>query len=210
MGKVPSSNSPGYKKLRERADAALGRFKEEPWMEFKATQPWKDLKWTLTRTAVGMGNLRDGGSIIIGVSESGDWNATGINAHHLSSYDVDGIKDHMNSYISPDIKIDVVVHAYQEKEFLIISVSEFQDAPFLCRKDSPRDIPNPFNKGCVYIRPLGGRARTNKILDARDMHDLLELAAEKRSRRFLEAAKRLGMSIKSTDREEFNRELGGL
>ena len=51
-----------------------------------------------------------------------------------------------------------------------------------------------------------------KILSAEDMHDLLELAAEKRARRILEVAHRIG--LKPTEIESatkrFDEELGGL
>ena len=41
-----------------------------------------------------MGNLRDGGIIIVGVSERGEtWDIDGISEEHRSTYDVDTITD---------------------------------------------------------------------------------------------------------------------
>ena len=43
-----------------------------------------------------------------------------------------------------------------------------------------------------------------------DMHGLLELAAEKRARRILEVAHRIGLKPTDTDRQRFDDDLGGL
>jgi len=64
-------------------------------------------------------------------------------------------------------------------------------------------------EGAVYIRPPG-LARTTRIMNASQMHDLLELAAEKRARRLLEVSRRVGLVPTSTSKEHFDKELEGL
>lgn len=63
--------------------------------------------------------------------------------------------------------------------------------------------------GEFYVRPAG-RPRTTKVTSADDMHELLELAAEKRARRILEVAHRIGLKPSETDTQRFDDELGGL
>ena len=54
-------------------------------------------------------------------------------------------------------------------------------------------------------------AKTKMVTDAREMHWLLELAAEKRARSFLETARRVGMEISvGSAPDPFAQELGGL
>ncbi len=79
MGAIPTSDMPGHAKLHERVLNALDRCQESKGVDFKESAPWDNLKWQLIRTAIAMGNLRDGGIIVIGASERGDsWDLTGI------------------------------------------------------------------------------------------------------------------------------------
>lgn len=75
-----------------------------------------------------MGNLRDGGIIVIGASEYGDtWELTGIEDTHLSTYDVDDIIDAVTKYASPPIKIEIVLVNYRNgKNFLAFQVHELR------------------------------------------------------------------------------------
>ena len=59
------------------------------------------------------------------------------------------------------------------------------------------------------MRPAG-KPRTTKVASAEEMHDLLELAAEKRARRILEVAHRIGLKPTETANQRFDEELGGL
>jgi hypothetical protein len=47
-------------------------------------------------------------------------------------------------------------------------------------------------------------------MNASQMHDLLELAAEKRARRILEVSRRVGLVPEETAAKRFEKELGGL
>jgi len=64
-------------------------------------------------------------------------------------------------------------------------------------------------EGAVYVRPPG-IAKTTRVTNAYQMHDLLELAAEKRARRLLEVTRRLSLEPKPSATERFNEELGEL
>ena len=210
MGAIPASNMPGHAKLHQRVCNALDRCQESTNVDFKASAPWGDLKLTLIRTAMAMANLRDGGVIVIGVSESGDaWDRTGIQPEHLATYDVDDIIDGVNKYASPPVQLEIVIVTYQnERPFLAIQVHEFVDTPVVCKRNAP-DGNTKLVAGEVYVRPLGV-PKTTKILSADDMHELLELAAEKRARKLLEVARRVGFRPPKATTQRFDEELGDL
>jgi hypothetical protein len=154
-----------------------------------------------------MGNLRDGGIVIVGVSERGDtYELTGILPEHLDTYDVDVVIDVINAYCSPYVDLDLVLVEYSNgQRFLTLQARPFHDTPLVCKKNGP----NGLVEGDIYIRPPG-MARTTKITNAGQMHDLLELAAEKRARRILEVSQRVGLVPSATSASLFERELGGL
>lgn len=210
MGAIPTSDMPGHAKLHQRVCNALDRCQESTNVDFKASAPWDDLKFTLIRTVMAMANLRDGGVIVIGASESGDaWDLTGIQPEHLATYDVDDIIDGVNKYASPPVQLAIVIVTYQnEKRFLALQVHEFVDTPVVCKRNAS-DGNKKLVAGEVYVRPLGV-PKTTKVLSADDMHELLELAAEKRARRLLEVAHRVGFRPPEAATQRFDEELGDL
>jgi len=210
MSAIPTSNMLGHKKLHDRVNNALDRCQESKSVDFKESASWNELKWQLIRTIIAMGNLRDGGIIVIGASERGDtWELTGIDDTHLNTYDVDDIIDAVTKYASPPIRIEIVLVNYRNgKDFLAIQVHEFSDTPFVCKNNGP-DNYKKLRTGEFYVRPAG-KPRTTKVTSADDMHELLELAAEKRARRILEVAHRIGLKPSETDSKRFDDELGGL
>jgi len=94
----PDSKLPYYADLRERISLALSRCQEQTWLDFKESQPWEVLRWRLLKTMMGIANLRDGGLIIVGVSERGTvWDPTGIEEAHLALFDYDDIMDQLRA-----------------------------------------------------------------------------------------------------------------
>src|SRR5437773_2911406 len=95
----PTTQMSGYADLKGRIALALGRCQEQPWLDFKESQPWDVLRWRLLKTIMGMANLRDGGLILVGVAERGtSWELTGITTDHLGCYDYDDISDQLSKY----------------------------------------------------------------------------------------------------------------
>ena len=69
----------------------LGR--EERFLEYKGSAPWCHIKTKIIRTAMAMANCRDGGTVIIGVSQmGGGFIPDGVPANHLDTYDADEIQ----------------------------------------------------------------------------------------------------------------------
>ena len=207
MCALASSDMPGHRVLHDRVTNALDTCVETQGVDFKQSAPWAALQYKLAKTAMAMGNLRDGGVVVIGVSDHGaSWNLTGITQADLATYDVDVVVDAINRYASPPITVNLVTVEYDGKMFLALEVREFPDTPFVCKKDGPPQ--SGLERGMICVRPPGV-AQTTRVRSADDLHDLLELAAEKRARAFIEMAHRVGFSA-GAPAKPFDDELGGL
>jgi predicted HTH transcriptional regulator len=209
MGAIPSTDMPGHRTLRDRVSLALGRCQETQSVDFKESAPWEALQWKIIATCMAMANLRDGGIIVIGASERGStWGLTGVSGECLGTYDVDAVIDRVNAFASPPLELDIVTHCCEDgKTLLVLRVREFSETPIVCRKNGPGG--KGLREGAVYVRPPG-MARTTVVTNAAQMHELLELAAEKRARRILEVSRRVGMVPGTSDRQRFDEELEGL
>ena len=206
MGAFPTSDMPGHKRLHERVTLALDTCQELEDVDFKESQPWSELQLRIIKTSLAMANLRDVGIIVIGVSERGQtWALTGITAKELATFDVDKIIAKINAFASPHVDIDIVLVSHRDVQYLAIQVHEFSDTPIVCRKNGDRGLV----EGGLYIRPPG-KAQTTRAMNAPQMDDLLELAAEKRARRILEVAGRVGLVPRVPAGSLFDRELAGL
>lgn len=207
---LPTSDMNGYAQLRERVILALDRCQEQQWLDFKESQPWDELKWWLIKTIMAMANLRDGGLIVVGVSERGDtWNLQGVSSSDLSSYDYDDIIDQVTKYASPHIRVDIVLHRHDDgNEYLVFLIHQFTETPVVCKKNSPDGLRerDRFSAGDFFVRPPG-KPQTEKVTDASRLHDLLELAAENRARRMLEVAHRVGLVPSESSEQQFDAEL---
>lgn len=200
----------GHRRLHERVVAALERCQESQAVDFKESSEWDAVKHRVIRTVMAMSNLRDGGVIIVGVSERGTtWDLSGIATEHLATYDADDIIDAINKFASPPLEVEVVLVTYAGGvHFLAIQVAEFDESPCVCKRTSVGNA-KPFAPGDVYVRPPG-KAQTKRVSGAQEMADLLELAAEKRARRMIETGHRIGMAPAIGGAGPFDEELGGL
>lgn len=209
MSAIPKTDLPGYEALRNRIDAAFRFLKESRSIDFKQSVKWEDYKIKFTETIMAMSNLRDGGIIIIGISEENDdWKLKGITDQDLTTYDPDYMIDFVNKYASPVVNFDVVRHDVDKLQFLIISIREFESEPVVCKRDYKKDL----RRGTIYIRPIG-KPETRAIQNAEELRELLDIAVEKKMRRFAGQIERIYGS-KSTsyqqDQEKFDQELGDL
>jgi hypothetical protein len=199
---------PGHRAIHDRVYAALDTCVESQAVDFKESADMATLQYKLVKTALAMANLRDGGVVVIGASERAEtWDLTGVADEHLATYDVDELTDAINRYASPPLTVELIVVPYRNgSRFLTVQVREFGETPIVCKRDGPHG--SGLKQGVLYVRPAGV-ARTSEVRTAEDMHDLLDLAAEKRARRILETARRIGMEPPSRTRP-FDEELEGL
>jgi predicted HTH transcriptional regulator len=208
MAPVPDSTLAGYAFLRERVDSFLDLLSEGRNLDFKESQPYDVLKHKIIKAALAMSNIRNGGLVIIGVSERGSqWSLDGISPADLATYDVDVMLDHIHVHASPEVGIDVVTHVRDGKTFLVISIREFQSDIVICRKNGPQG--EGIEKGRVYTRPAG-KAQSRVVETSEEMREITDLAAEKKARQMIAAAERVGMVGAPEAEQKFNEELGDL
>lgn len=209
MAAIPTTDLQGYEVLRNRIDAALQLLKENSAVDFKQSIKWDDYKIKFTETIMAMSNLRDGGIVILGVSEENDnWQLEGIKDEDLATYDTDNMIDFVNKYASPPVNFDVVLHKVDNIQFLTINIHEFESEPVICKRDYNKGL----RKGFIYIRPIG-KPETRPIKNAEEMRELLDIAVEKKMRRSVVQLERIYGSKPAThqqDQEKFDQELEGL
>jgi len=208
MSAIPNSNLPGHNQLHGRVIGALDLCQESQDIDFKESCNWGNLKLQITRTSMAMANLRDGGVIIIGVSErDGEWQLQGIQDAHLETYDEDEANDFVNRYASPSLRLELVLVEHRDRKFLAVKVPEFERLPVICKRNGENI--RKLKEGSIYIRQPG-KPQTTQANRAEDISQLIELAAEKRAKEIISVSRRIGMVPIESDREAFDDELDGL
>lgn len=194
----------------------LGFGYEQRGVEFKGPGPLKDahLLARVARAALGMANRRDGGLVIVGVSDSqGTLDPVGLSATDLTTWKYDDVAATLAPYADPSISFDLEVTEHDRKDFVVLSIHEFEDVPVLCRRGYNTNKKTVLREGACYVRSRH-KPETSEIPSQAEMRDLLELAAEKRLRAYVAMAQRAGLHIGETsvasDDEAFNRQLGEL
>ncbi len=145
---------------------------------------------------MGMANNRDGGIIAIGVDEQkGTLVPTGLTPDEEKSWKYDDLLVGLSKYTDPPADFDVDGVEMSGKQFIVVRVHEFDDVPILCAVDYQSDLEKlVLRKGACYVRSRG-RRETTEIPSQTEMRDLLELATEKRLRRFLATAEAAGIKV---------------
>ncbi len=145
-------------------------------LEYKECLPWKALRLKITKAALAMANLEDGGRIMVGVKEVGDAKKptpVGLSEEDTNTYDKDTVTEFLNEYADPYIDADVDVFPYGAKHFVVISVSEFADVPVICKKGS-----KGITRGQMYVRPRR-KAESVPVPTAAEFREVLDRAIDK-------------------------------
>lgn len=158
----------------------------------------------VTRAALSMANLRDGGHIIIGVDDKDPVAMLpGLSAEDLASWlSYDDVSRKLAEYADPPLHFDIAARALSTgADVALLQVHEFADIPVLCAKDFPEVL----RKGACYVRPRRV-PETAEIPSAVEMRDLLQLATEKALRAFVETAARSGIELVTPEQADDVRE----
>lgn len=185
---------------------------ERRGVEFKGPGPRsnRQLFAKVVRAVLGMANRRDGGLVVIGVQDNGGvLDPVGLDAAALRTWRYDDVAAALATYAVPSVDFDLETSEHQGKRYVLLRVREFEDIPVLCKKD----YEGVLRDGACYVRSRR-KPETAEIPSEADMRDLLELATEKRLRRFLAQARaaRLDLSAGAlpTDQDLFDKQLGDL
>jgi len=83
----------------------LKNFNEDRHTEFKKGILWSELKYKITKAVLGLGNLQDGGLIIVGISEDENCRSTleGMTKEVSNTFKIDDIMSCVNEYADPPV-----------------------------------------------------------------------------------------------------------
>lgn len=188
--------------------------REERYLEYKRSLNWGDAqaKAKITRTILGMSNIRDGGTIVIGVAQDGEnFVPEGATPADLESFAQDTVAEWVNGYADPFAEVSVSRVSHEHTAFVVIQVAEFTEIPVVCKQNGPFAL---LKRGAIYTRSRR-KHETVEIPSQVEMRELLDVSIEKGFRRLIERLRRAGISMTdvaglSRDREEFERQVGGL
>nr|MDO8099996.1 ATP-binding protein [Candidatus Njordarchaeota archaeon] len=182
-------------------------------LEFKAPMRWdSDLtKAKITKAAISMTNIRDGGRIIIGVEErpKGVFNNIGVTQEVASTYNLDDISGFINGYADPYVGVHLDQTTCDGKTYVVIAVDEFEEMPVICKRDYPKA---GLQRGKIYWRSRG-KNECSEVMSTVEMREIVDLAVDKSTRKLLERLKRIGLeTLESTvsDERKFLDQLGDL
>ena len=166
----------------------------------------------VVKAVLGMANIREGGTIIIGVSEGEDsLNQVGLEPADLSTWSYDNFADQLARYADPGISFELETKEYDGKKYVLIKVEEFGEIPVLCKKA----YEGVLRVGACYVRTRR-KPETSELPTQTEMRELLDMATEKGVRRYLDQLRRLGIisiapvTTEAANEGLFNQELGEL
>ena len=148
--------------------------------EYKSDMPWECLKYNITKAALAISNLQNGGFIIIGIDENKighpKYHLSGMSKEHAETYNQDDVSDFVNKYAEPHIDIELKKFFDKVRNifFIIIQISEFKDIPIICKKS----YPSVLTRGQIYIRS-SRKIQSTSELTVSDMGELIERAIDK-------------------------------
>ncbi len=162
----------------------------------------------VARAAMAMGNLRDGGLVIVGIDD-GQLAAMqpGLNAAQLADWtDFDKVSAALGKYSDPPVSFEI--HAFSlssSADVVVLEVEEFEHDVHVCKKSFQGVLVD----GHTYVRPRG-QPRSVLPPTSADMRELHDLAVDKGAREFVRragaAGVRLNVTPPATAREDADRE----
>ncbi|HYA41798.1 MAG TPA: ATP-binding protein [Syntrophobacteraceae bacterium] len=181
--------------------------------EFKASFPWSkktagETMARVTKTILAMSNMRDGGTIVIGVAEpipgTTLWRQIGVSPGDLETFSFDAVADFVRRYAEPAATFNFAIFGFESLKYVEIAVVGFQEVPIICRANY-KDI---LSESAIYVRPRSGRPRSEPVSNFSDMRELLDLAVERGISKFLRmqhVTRRPGLS----DEQQFENQIKG-
>lgn len=170
----------------------------------------------VARAVLGMTNRLDGGYVVVGVVDNGGVpNPVGFaDARDIAAWTRDTLADKVAPLVDPSVDFDLEHRSYQGRQFVLITVREFDETPVLCRttKQAPNNGDQVLREGALYVRSRR-KPETVEVRTSQEMRDLLDLALQKRLRSFVRLAQAAGLDAEGaspSDDEKFAAQLADL
>ncbi|MBM4453821.1 MAG: ATP-binding protein, partial [Chloroflexi bacterium] len=156
--------------------------REERNLEYKSSMSWQatSTKAKIAKSVMAMANIPDGGAIVIGVVKEGEtYNPRGMEQDHVSSFRQDDVMEYINQkYADPYVELTVRTVDRDNKQFVVIQVSEFGQLPIICRNDGLENL----LRGAIFTRSRV-KHETIQVRSQTEMREILDLAVDKEIRR---------------------------
>ena len=183
---------------------------EQRDVEFKGPGRADDRRFfaTVVRAVLGMANLRDGGRVIIGVSEQANLEVKGLDEAELATWKFDYVSARLFEHADPMVVFRVEQATSEDRRCVVVNVEEFADIPALCKRDFPRTL----RRGACYVRGVR-QIETVEVSSEQEMRELLDRAITKGVDKFVARARASGLLVPAiemtrvTDSEQFDRPL---
>lgn len=162
-------------------DDLLASPHERPNLEVKAPGPLSNkgaFSARAVRAVLGLANLRDGGTLVVGVTERPQGQGLirqGLTAADLGTWDNDRLATIVNNYADPSVELTVHHVALDGKELVAVRVRPFRETPTICTRDWRHNNDLILRKGALYVRSLR-KTETAEISTSEDMRQLLQIA----------------------------------
>ncbi|WP_280314731.1 AlbA family DNA-binding domain-containing protein [Nocardia wallacei] len=181
-------------------------------VEFKCSGAVSEKRYVakVARAVLGMGNLRDGGHVLLGVAEQPDGTPelVGLDDGHVDGWsNYDRIADALAVYADPPVSFESrIVEMPDGVKLAVLQVDAFTDVPHLCAKSFNDGTNEILRKGALYVRK-SGKPATSEIASHAEMREILEIATQNSLRRFIATAHRAGVSLSEpTSEDPFGKE----
>jgi predicted HTH transcriptional regulator len=152
-------------------------------VEFKRSADFPSLQFRITKTAMAMANLRDGGMIIVGVAQDQQrqFVVEGIDATNEATFVQEAVYELVNRYASPPVELRVMPLDHDGKLFIIIDIQPFERTPVVCKRNTPDGTrgKDQMHKGDFFVR-TGSPVSTQPVQSDAMMHEVLEFAVIRR------------------------------
>jgi predicted HTH transcriptional regulator len=151
----------------------------------------------VARAALSLGNLRNGGHVIIGIDDKRpDAMLPGLDAAQLRSWlAFDDVSKRLDHYADPPLHFECASRELSSGAIVaVMQVFEFSDLPHICA----RDYPEVLRAGALYVRPRKV-PETSEVASSVEMREVLELATEKALRAYVRLAERAGVTLSVSD-----------
>jgi predicted HTH transcriptional regulator len=168
----------------------------------------------VARAALGLANHRGGGPVFIGVDETDAHEPilSGLTDQQRDSWNYDDVAARFAAVADPRLSFDREVIQYQGKQFVVLTIREFEAIPVICRADFRRKTDGQviLRAGALYVRTRG-KPETTEVPTQTEMRGLLDLAIDKGLQAFLARAARAGLQLPNAEQpreiDPFAREL---
>lgn len=182
--------------------------------EFKKGLSWTDpsTKGKVIRTALAMGNLRDGGVLAFGLERKEPnplHEMVGMTEGDFESFSQDEVTATVNAHATPHIDLTVQHLKIEQKLFVAVVVRQFADFPIICAKDFVVDGKAVVVRGRIYCRSRRTPEST-EVQVPEDLRHIINLATDKGVERYFQLRQIEQRFQGPSARELFRQQLGDL